>query len=107
MKQDKKEKFQVGDLVLVKSGSRIATVTDIGPWYVYVKYDVNIDDESEGSSYVVPHTQIIPMLGRKPTLRQKIGMWWYDLSVDSKLSVILTAVNAVIIAVWLTIVFTR
>lgn len=99
MKQDKK-KFQVGDMVLVRSGNRIATVTGIDPWYVYVKYDVAVDDESEVSSYAVPHTRIIPMLGRRPTLRHKIGLWWYDLSADVKAVFIMSVINAVVLIGW-------
>ena len=113
MKQkEKKEKFQVGDVVLVRSGNRIATVTDIDPWHVHVKYDD--DGESVILSYAVPHYRIIPTIDRRPTLRQKIGLWWYDLSKDNKTYVVITAINAVlfvinvaIIVLWLTISITR
>lgn len=99
MKQeDKKEKFQVGDVVLVRSGNRIATVTDIDPWHVHVKYDD--DGENVILSYAVPHCRIVPTIDRKPTLRQKIGLWWYDLSADVKTVFIISVINAVALIGW-------
>jgi hypothetical protein len=99
MKQDKK-KFQVGDTVLVGSGDRAATVVDIDPWYVYVKYDVFVDDESEALFDAVPRCRIVPTIDRKPTLRQKIVLWWYDLSADVKAVFIMSVINAVVLIGW-------
>lgn len=97
MKQDKKEKFQVGDTVWVTSGF-LGTVARITPFTVWVTPEPAIG---------VSHSRIIPTIDKKPTLRQKIGLWWYDLSANSKTSVVITAINAVIIAFWLTIFITR
>ena len=97
MKQDKKEKFQVGDTVYV-NGGYIGTVTDIRPFGVCVK---------PAKYEVVSHCRIGPTIDRKPTLRQKVGLWWYGLSVNSKTSVVITAINVAIIAMWLTIFITR
>ncbi len=100
MKQDKKEKFQVGDVVLVRAGNRIATVVDIDPWHVYVKYNADVDDESEAVFEAIPHSRIIPTIDRKPTLRQKIGLWWYDLSADVKTVFIISVINAAVLIGW-------
>lgn len=97
MKQDKKEKFQVGDTVWVNGGYQ-ATVTEITPRWVFVKPKKEMG---------VSHCRIVPTIDRRPTLRQKIGVWWYGLSTKDKTSVVLTAVNAAIIAMCLTIFITR
>lgn len=98
MKQDKKETFQVGDTVWVDE-PYTGTVTHINPFFVCVRPDA--------ADQMVSHFKIAPTIDRRPTLRQKIGVWWYGLSANSKTSVVLTAINAAIIAMWLTIFITR
>ena len=44
---------------------------------------------------------------RKPTLRQKIGLWWHDLSATNKTCVVITAINAAVFIGWLIIFITR
>ena len=98
MKQeDKKEKFQVGDTVWVKGGF-LGTVTRITPFSVWVKPEDVVG---------VSHCQIVPTIDRKPTLRQKIGLWWHGLTAESKTAVVMTAINAAIIALCLIELITR
>lgn len=43
----------------------------------------------------------------KHTLRQKIGLWWHNLSATNKTCVVITAINAAVFTGWLTIFITR
>lgn len=98
MKQeDKKEKFQVGDTVRVKGGF-IGTVARITPFTVWVKPEDVVG---------VSHCQIVPTIDRRPTLRQRIGLWWHGLTAHDKTWVVLTTVNAAAVAVWLARFITR
>ena len=90
MKQDKKKKFQVGDTVWVKGGF-IGTVARITPFTVWVKPEDVVG---------VSHCRIIPTIDRKPTLRQKIGLWWYRLFADVKAVFIISVINAVVLIGW-------
>ena len=95
MKQDKKEKFQVGDTVRVKGGF-IGTVARITPFTVWVKPEDVVG---------VSHCQIVPTIDRRPTLRQRIGLWWRGLTENSKTGVVLTATNAAIFITYLITLF--
>ena len=98
MKQDKKEKFQVGDTVWVKGGF-LGTVARITPFTVWVKPEDVVG---------VSHCQIVPTIDRRPTLRQEIGLWWHGQSAKSKTGVVLTAINAAIfITCLITLFITR
>ena len=93
--QDKKEKFQVGDTVWVKGGF-LGTVARITPFTVWVKPEDVVG---------VSHCQIVPTIDRRPTLRQRISLWWHGLTENSKTGVVLTAVSVAIFITYLITLF--